>query len=312
MKSLLRYVSIVSISAVMLSACSMGVDQQAIDTVKEAMTNSQNVESGEYDYNVTISSTDPEQPLDMTMSLSGAYDVSDFANALFSMSFDASLTDPTFGEQSVVAEVRVVDSTAYFTLEEVPAMAALLDPEFETKFVSKWFSMAIPPEVMAELEKLDGLGREDFEGELTEEEKEIRDLVMNAEYIENASKVGSEDGMDKYSIDIDEDSIVALLEEVSIMQGYTPTEEEKANMADTVDALSENLTVWIDPETNTATRFAGTLEIPMDYDDPTLGSLVMEFDLGMSNVGGEVSIEAPEGAEEYDVNALFGLGGIPL
>ena len=46
MKSVLRYVSIVSISAVLFSACSFGADEAAKETVKDAMKNTQNVESG--------------------------------------------------------------------------------------------------------------------------------------------------------------------------------------------------------------------------------------------------------------------------
>ena len=48
MRSLVRFVSIISISAFVLSACGSGGDAAATQTVKDAMVKSQEVKSGEY------------------------------------------------------------------------------------------------------------------------------------------------------------------------------------------------------------------------------------------------------------------------
>jgi hypothetical protein len=313
MKSVMRLVSVFAISALLFSACSGNSDVDAKQTVKDAMTNSNTVKSAEYDYKISAKVVDSEAAGSFDISLSGVYDMSDFSKVALSAIFDASMEDTSAGVQTVSGELRVLDNVAYGMLTKAPDLAALIDPEFQSKYVNKWFSMAIPQQYIDQLQNYSELSEEgEADAELTAEEKEIKDLIANADYIAGAKFEGSEDGLDKYSIDLDEEAIIKLAVTLSEKDGYTPSAEEQAELKTTLSDLSEGLYVWIDPATNLVNRFTGQFDVPVDSNDATAGHVTISLDLGMSNLNGEVNVEMPEGAEPFALGSLLGAPAVPV
>ena len=303
MRSLVRFVSIMSISAFVLSACGSGGDAAATQTVKDAMVKSQEVKSGEYEYHIVADVVDSELGGSFDVMVSGVVDSRDYENLIFSMAVAGTVKDPGLGDQNFDLEVRVVENIAYGIINESPAALALFMPDFEEQYGKKWFSFELPAEVVEQFKTLDASVDDEVEN-LTPQEQAIRDIILNAEYVESAKSEGSEDGMDKYSVDLDEDVIVDLMVQFSEIDGYTPDEKETESLEEIIDGME--VVVYVDPATGIAVGFEGEFVLEIDENDPSAGTVEFTFTAMMSNLGEDVELEAPSESEPFDIESLFG------
>lgn len=301
----MKKLSLLVLTAVVFSGC-MGAgepEKSPEEMVKEAMTNGQKVESS--DYSITaegaIKNPELEEDVEFKVDLSGAFTMVDPKNPQFSFIIDTvgklNTTEGPGEEQNMKAELRLVGNNVYAVLNEVSDFDGQLPMAMVTPYLKQWWSIPVPPE---EIEKI---GMYKWTEEPTDPKaKALKELYEKTMLFKDLKYEGSEDGNYVYSWVLDEEALVVYLTEankIAETQDYDIAAVEESLAFIEVDGK-----LMIDEKDIMMNGMEGTIELQEKAEGEPSGTI--DFAYTISNVNGDVKIEAPADAKEFDPMQLLG------
>ncbi|MDA1060183.1 MAG: hypothetical protein O3B47_00115 [bacterium] len=298
--------------ATLLTACGSGggPEKSPEDVVSEGISNLIDVNSAEYamSTDITFNLAEPEPGLPFTeflldLGISGAYDNTDRENPEFSFKINGNGTIDDGEEEGLAGEVRMTGGNVYFMVSSLTSFQDQIPVAFVEPYFNKWFFAEIPAEFTEILQAYSG----EDDSELSEQEKQMKDLVKNSSFFKDVkyNGTGNVGGVNsyRYEVDLDPNGIVEYTKGVNEINGLaTLSESDESELRDVLVGMGFDGEVWIGIDDRTIRKFAGNLEVE-DLEDSE-GSLDLEFSYELSNLNEDVDLEIPEGA--LDVMSLLG------
>lgn len=307
-------------SLFVFSGCSWlgGEDKEAANAVKEAVNNLSEVKSANYEFNVkgdflertgdaTVGDEAAEQEkISLDLKFNGNYDVKDIKSAKFLLGLNFDLTpdgSASLSAQSGSAEIRLVGDVLYFALNKLTDFDGELPKAMIEPYLGKWWSIAIPEEIKSEIVLLQD------ETNLTPEQKQLKELFENTMFYKNVKYIGDEklDGIDvaKYSAELDTEAAVDYIKEVAKASGREISEQDMDEIVEQSGNIKLSGELYVGKQDKTLRKFIGTLNAT-EFEAADGGSLDLEISYYISNLNGEVKVDVPEGAQEFNPLALLG------
>ncbi|MEK7673524.1 MAG: hypothetical protein AAB373_06595 [Patescibacteria group bacterium] len=296
-----------------------GHDETAAAELKAAMTNNQSVKASEYTMNlkgtanVQEKADDDEVNLEFDIGLSGIANAKDPKNPQFSMKIAGTGSLNGGDDESAEGEVRVANNKVFFTLAKLSdfdqdAMTmAMIQPS-----LGKWWYVALPAEIVAEMQKYD---YSDDESKMTPEQKEMKELFDKTDLMKNVQKGGEEDfnGVKtvKYTAELDKEAFMTYVKEASKIAGEAIPESELAEIDRVLDIGDVEIKVWVATEDQTVRKLSAEFDVSegKDQEEMEKFDLALTFEMTQSNLDGDLSVEEPEGAQLFDLMGMM-MGGM--
>ena len=183
-------------------------DEAARETVREAWINMQNVESSsftaEMDIDVEATTDEETENVKLMIEASGVEDYRNSENPMvsFKLGLEVESSDYTgyLGDISMAMDMEML----YVMLANLSDFDGQLPVELSSQFTDKWWNFPLPPEANL------GFAMVKDESEMTEEEKELKRLVEEAEFMKNYKSLG--DG--HYSAEFDPEGLEDYMNKV--------------------------------------------------------------------------------------------------
>lgn len=304
----MKKLSLFLVTALVLTGCmgSKGPDKAPEVVVKEAMMNSVKIKSGDYKIAVEGVMENPslKEDVDVKMNMSGQYDMKDLKKPQFSLMLEGSgklNTEEKKGEeQKMKAEVRVTGSSVYAVLNEVTDFEGGLPMAMVQPYLNKWWSIAIPEG------ELDSLTMYSWDEENADPKaKAMRELYENTMMFKDLAYDGEEDGNYVYTWTLDEEAVIAYITKANeIME--TGTEADVASLQEGLGYVDVTGKVMITKDTMMVAGMEGDVKIAPKAEGEPSGNFT--FTYMISNTNGDVVIEVPADATEFD--PMMFLGGM--
>lgn len=303
---------------VIFSGCSFFKEKEpdltASDAVQKGLINLADVKSGNYEMalDFMISGNTAELGLgnlDFNLNASGAYDNSDRANPEFSLKLDGSGSMDKGAEETLSGEMRLTNGNAYFTLSDISDFEGQTPKELIAPFLDQWWFIALPPEFVELFQTYAGSSEED----LTEQEKALKELFEKTNLFKDAEFEGSEKvgGVDTYVYDVklDKSAMTDYIAESTKLDGTPLTGTELKDMQAVWQTIDFSGKVWIGKDDMTMRQISGKVSVQ------DLEGVSMDFEMTytLSNLNGDVNVEAPADANDLSAflgAAMGGLGGV--
>ena len=280
--------------AVGLTACSGAAnapEKSAEEMLMSALDNSQTQESGNFALNMSGSMTAEEMTASMDGALTMAIDIRDSQNLSGEIQFELSVEDPNMGQQAFAGEAKVVDSVAYFKVDNAGPYSMFMPfPQ------GSWISYEILESDMAEISAAIELAKSDTP-ELQEATEELKSQALevfgNLKYegVENKGGVSSY----AYSWELSEEAFINLVESGAQMEGQTMPEQDKEELMTVLEMIDVEGIVYITEEE----RING-IEVTLSGVAPDGEEIEFNLDYSVSNVNEDINVVAPEGAKSME------------
>lgn len=292
-------------------------DKDPAVVVKEAMMKNSDVKSGDLEIllDVDVKSKDKEKTGFEKFAVEGkmevAFDVKDTKAPKFSVKVDGKGSQDGKKEESAAGEMRVVGSTLYASLTNLTDFDGTVPMAMVTPYLGKWWSMALPADVMAEFTNEMEVYSKD-EKDLTPQEKKMKEIYDGANLFKNAEYDGDEDVKGEatyvYNVELDKDEFKTMIVEMSKAQEQPLSEEDIKMMEENWDKFTFTGKVYVGQKDMAMKKVAGTVVV-MDLEGADVNA---EISMTFSNAGGEVMVEVPKDATEFDLGSMFGGFGGPV
>lgn len=287
-----KFLALTLTTGLLLTACGTKEPEQSpAEVLLEATQNGLDVTSGEYNFEVMMTADlgeEGELSLDATME--GAFDLGE--DLMFSLATEGNLLANAGGEnldENFKGEVRLVDNTVYFMLEELSDFDGEIPAEVVEQFLGQWQYVESP----VPLNTLVTQFLDEMKATTPQTVEEIEAMYSELNY------EGTEGGNYVYSFVVDGSAMAAFVEGFSSEFPLSDSEMEE------VMKLYENMeltgTVMIDAEemVQTGAEMVASLK---DFEGADLDFVVSYT---MENHNGDVEVEVPEDAVEFALPGLF-------
>lgn len=296
----------------LLSACNLGdkgPEKSPEEVVKEAMSKAYEVKSGDYSITFDAELTDKSgseaaafKKLNFGGEISGVYDVRDMAAPKMSMLMAMKgRLDDSEKEEMLKGELRFLDGKAYVVLQDITDFDGNLPMVFVEPFKNQWYSIPVPADVIET-----ALAGYKDEASMTEDEKKLKAIYEDMMLFKDLKYEGSEEvyGADtyKYSGKLDKVALKKYLEEYSKVSGEELAPADTAEMDKFFEKMEVDGELWISQDDTMIRK----MSMKMTMKDMEGVDMVFEMGYGLPTLGGDVELEAPADAQEFDPAALFG------
>lgn len=270
-------------------------EKPAEEIVKTAFKNFYNYSSFEYDAMLSagFDSYDDKKTL-LYFLIEGEYEWG-IDKPVFTVEFEGSGSIDDGARQVVSGEVRAKSPLIYFYVDEISDFSGGLSDEVIDSFVDKWWRLPW----MGESENAGRFRFGDVKG-LTDEQKQIRELIEETSFIKDLKYIGNSFSDYKYHGVFDGGAFKEFLIGVGeiIKQEITPEQAGRAiPLFDLIDVTFE---IWVDRDDLVLSRLKGNLVL----DEGGMSASVV-FDVSFDDFGKKVEIEEPEGVENFNLMEFF-------
>ena len=307
-------------SLIIFSGCNWisGQDNEAAKAVQDAVNNLADVKSASYQFNVKGDFAEQlgedadeeeisnQEKISIDLKLDGAYDFKDLKAPKFlaKISFTA---DPngkaSLSPQSGSGEMRLIGGIFYFVLSNLSDFDGELPKALIEPYIGKWQSIVLPEEISKEIAFFGD------ETNMTPEQKEMRELFEKTMFYKNVKFIGDEKlgdtDVSKYQAELDNDALIAYMKETAKITGAGMKDQDLDEFKKQLDEMSFSGEVFIGKEDKTLHQFIGNVSVANS--DIAEGSFELEVSYFIDNLNGEIKVDAPEGAAEFNPMALLGL-----
>jgi len=271
------------------------------------------MESMSYDFTVKgdVKSA-AEDDVTFDVSFSGESDSKDKEKPKFTRAIDGSGTGMGYTIASK-AEIRLDDAVLYAKIAELKGLEDVEDmpQEMLDMFLGKWWKFDIPEGSMDEFSTYIS---EVDEEEMTETEKEIKELMESTEFFSSVTMVSSSDDTDVYELVLDKENTINFALEAEKIDykeymGSEMTEEEAAELKMEIEKQFEDLTVkTLQASYNKEFKVISGIKASFDVIYEEEGTAALEISADFDNFNETVTIEAPSDATEFDPSIFMGAG----
>lgn len=293
------------------AGCGAKDEKEAQEAVKTAMSNTYKIKSGDYVFAVDGKMTASNEnagfkELSGSLGVSGVYDANNVTDPKFTMVVDAKGSADGGEEQSLKAEVRMVNKNFYFMVGNLEFAAAGPYSDMVTPFLSKWWFAEMPPEA------IEGFSVYGDDADLTPEQKQLKALAEGTMWFKNVKDEGDDnvDGAEatKYSVELDKEALKKYVIESSKFGDVELSEEDIKETEAALDLLEFSGDLWVSKNENVVIKLQGALSLKADEKTDNVG-FALDTAYSSTNLNGAVNVAVPEGAEKFDPLATLGMGG---
>lgn len=238
--------------------------------------------------------------VNFSLEMEGSADTSEEESPKVDMKMKISASADSQGGAGEV-QFRLLDKKVYFNV--LGLESAITEP-YEAQFaplLNKWWQVP-------------GEGESPF-GALTGEQEALKEKLKSLTFFTNAVEEGEEEirgmKMTRYRVDLNRDALQEFILEAARMGGNTISPEQEGAVAESLKSVEFSGAVWVSSD-DILHRIRGTLAV-QPVDGP---SSSFEIDYTGWNYGDDVSVAAPEGAQEFNpfllapiFSALGGMSG---
>ncbi len=311
MKNLRFVVAGFLISLFVFSGCSWfsGQDDETAKAVQDAVNNLADIKSANYKFNIKgdfAERLSAEEKISVDLKLDGAYDFKDLKapEFLMSLAFTANPNGKaSLSPQSGSGEVRLTGGVFYFVLSNLSDFDGEFPKALIEPYIGKWQSIAVPEEISKEIVFFGD------EANMTPEQKQLKELFEKTMFYKNVKFVGDEKLGDvdtaKYKVELDNEALTDYMKEVAKITGGNMTDENLEEFKKQLDETKISGEVYIGKTDKTLHQFVGNVSV--SNSEIAEGSFELEVSYFIDNLNGEVKLDAPEGAAEFNPMALLGL-----
>lgn len=312
-KGFLKVAALSLVTLLTFSACGANKqdgepEKDPKEVVKEGLVNLGDAKSANYELSIDGSGSDVDGGTGtFNLALSGVYNNSERDNPEFSVNVEMEAEMSEIAKQSAKAELRIVGGSIYLIVNELSDFEGALPKELVSAYVGQWWSMVLPPELKDVVGSYTG-----DESQMSEEEKKMKELFESADFFTNLTfdgveAVGGSDAY-KYTADLNNDEIVAYMEAFSASQGGLMTDGDLNDLKDTLELINFNGSIWVGVDDMTFRMVAGDLIVSPKEEGGE--SANFSFSYGVSDLNGDLHVEAPADAKEFDpLSLMMGMSG---
>ncbi len=290
MKKILVTLIIITVA---ISGCNL-FKRDPKEAVNEGVSNLSEITKMSYSFmiNGVINAVPGEKPAKTTFALdiSGKSDSKDKESPIGDMTVKMN-----FGidDQKNAAELllKMLDKKVFLNLTKLE-LGALNSEEVKTQMgsvLNTWWSMA---------------GEDNFFGELTKEQANMKESFKETQFFTNASEEGEEEingvKTTRYRVELDKEAMKKFLMDIARLSSNQPTPEDEIAIQDSLKDLEFSGGVWVG-EDDILHRVKGTVMTAPK--DGAVGSF--DIDYKAWDYGEDVLVTAPESSKEFNPLALL-------
>ncbi len=286
------------IFAMLLSASGCSLFQKdPKKIVEEAFDNLSAVDYYSYDFSFEGEMSDNIDGVALHTFFDGIWDNSDPAQLKFTANFDIGFSVPDYEGQNVKGELRLDNDFLYFILNEISDFDGAFTPELTASFIKLWYKMDVQSDVVTSTLPF-FLADED---DMTEEQKELDELLEDTDFLTGFEYVSGEGGRDVYSASMDRIAVRDFFVGLADLYGQTMGEIDIEGIDEFMNTIEMGVDLYIDTAENVLVSVDGFMAV----DDPS--GLTGNFDFGMNidDLHQPVEVKAPENATEFDPTILL-------
>jgi hypothetical protein len=303
MKSL-RIVSLLAVFALAFGLTGCGDEAPEVDEnllLQESLFNLSNAGSLRYEIDFDADVLDEGEEYLVEVDASGAYSGLDPENRGTELNVVLKADSPD-GKYRFDFSLKEVSGLLYLKLLDLPSVPNM-PIEMFADFTDTWWQLegAQSSDLGLNLTGTGGFGVA-YE-ELSETEKQIRDLILTSKFFKDIEFKGNESvkGNDAYhySLAFDADAINAYTEQAYQIRGEEITPEDRTAIEEFATSIQGFVgDVWVDADTTTLVKIAG----PFDSAEGMKG----EFEVAMFDINQPFAVKGPVDFEIFDLAMFFG------
>ncbi len=302
LSNFLKLFTVVVVSVALLSACSGGKapEKDPLEAVKTSLVNLDNVKSSKYLFSFTgnaineniVKDGEPSKA-DFRLSLSGALDVNDKKNPLFSMILDVAVKVENELDEFAEIEIRGLEDFLYVQLSKMSDLGGMVPEEMVSPFVGTWWKLPVDKSNMPDEEETPDNRFEEIFGDSA--------FFTEVAYVGTEKVAGT--NTYKYSFDLNSDAVLAYIIESNATSGMPITNEQIEEYSDVIDNMVFEGLLWVGQSDEILRKMSIKLSIE-NYEGVSFdGELIFE----LLNVNAKVSIPEPKDAVEFNPELMGGL-----
>lgn len=287
----------------LLAGCTAGQPQKpAEQVIKDGLSNLSSVTSAKYDLSmkgdVTAENTGK---MNFDLAINGGFDVKMMKEPKITFKMVVKANDNTGKGGNADLEMRLNKDMLYFIVSDLNAGKDMPLPTELTSLFKRWWSFAIPAEMMEEL----GTSATSETSAETPEQAKIRKMFEESNLFTKPVFVGSENVGGKssyhYTVTVDKPGMIAFFKKAAEEQGQTVSEEEMKKAEEQFQKMDMTGDIWIGSQSGVMTQMKGALKMTGTGDEPS-GTVNFSFTLSDINKGYTVTIPAP--TEEFTMDKI--------
>jgi hypothetical protein len=239
--------------------------------------------------------------MEIEANFSGEYDFNDLQKSQFSLLIEIIAALNNSNDENLNAEIIILDNNIYFAVHDLSDFEGQLPIAMFESLLSKWWFMPIPEENLTALE----LYTNAEDPELTAEEQKVEDLLSDSFMFKNVEYRGGEKVEGEkayyYTAELDKAAVKdSILESAEIM-GEFVLDADLEQVDDFLKSVEAKVGLWISQEEKTLIK----VSLEGNISEPGIMSVDLEGSYTLSEINEDVKLEAPEGAEMFDLLPLL-------
>lgn len=237
--------------------------------------------------------------LNFDLSFSGSSDFQDPKNLLLNLKLDGT---GSMGENSenLSGEVKINKSDLYFLVSKISSFGGMITDSITKPLLGQWWRTQLPQDMVDSLQQSSVFGDD---SKLTPEEIKLKKLLKDTQFFSGAKYLGELDGEYYYETSLDNEAVKTFVDKSRKIYGEESTAEQMNILDANLKSSELKATFWVGVEDKTVHK----AEININANDTVSGmKLDVVLKASISDINVPVTVEAPEGAKEFDPMALFG------
>jgi len=300
-----------------LAACSQAKPQKPADQViKEGITNLAKVTSYQYEGKVKADlqgdgENEPKK-INFDFNFSGNLDFKNIEDPKMNLQTNVEAVADTQNATGAF-EARVNKDALFINISKFTVkddQGTTVPKEFSDKYIGKWSKIAIPAGFFKELSS--ELPLKD-DANLTPQQKQLKQLFENANFLKDINYVGAENvkGMDSfhYHAILNQDGVYDFMLKLAEMQQKTLSDEEKKTLKEDLQKYDLAVDIWVGVDNALLDQAILTVGFKGSATEPkgtvTLSGTLYDFNKA-------VTVEVPKDAQDLPLDELALPGLVPM
>lgn len=295
-----------------LTGCSFGASAKDPKVaIRDAIKSVYSITSAGYEVTTSGVMMDSTQGgpgnIEFNFGLTGAADLKDATKPLLTAKIAGTGKSPT-ENGGLDAELRLDAQNAYGVLSKMTIFVKPDDKSLDG-VLGKWYKMPIPAGAFDQMQIPFPIGKTD--DQLTPEEKQMKDLVTTTDFFKDVTLVGSEtvlgEKANHYTAGLDVESIGAFTAKGYALKNQPVDDTQIATMKENLTKLNPKFDIWVGDD---GMFRKASMNMTAGEEEKASGQYLDNFKMsvGLNNINGPVTVEAPAGALDLDPNVLMQFG----
>lgn len=301
----------------LLAGCQQAAAPQkpAEEVIKEGMAKLTDITSYRYEFklNGDVKDSMTDEKVNFNMNLGGQIDVKNPAEPKLTVSLTGSGSDAKGNGGNGSFDLRMNKEAVYFNVKsfEMKGEGAEAIPAEVKDLFGKWWKVALPPEVVAELQKSVPQGEE---GKLTPEQEKMKKLIDETNFFSKPTYVGMEDVMGEqsyhYTGTLDKQALLSFMKKAAEEQGESISESEMAEAEEGLKVVDITGDIYVGATSGVLNKFSGTIKMNGTTADQPQGTLNISFAVG--DINKPVTVDVPSDATDFPIEEFMSgfMGGM--